>query len=347
MKYFILTYGCQMNKSDSERISAYLEQKNYEPAKSEKQADLIIINMCSVRQSAVNRVYDKISKLKTQNSKLQLKAKSFNKINIILTGCVLERDKKKFKDLGVEIKKFGQLPIKKKNQIKTAYVPIMRGCNNFCSYCVVPYTRGREKSRPVKEIIREVRALVQQGHRKIMLLGQNVNSYKCKVQSAKLKKENKKITDFVDLLKVISQLPGNFKIGFLTNHPKDMSDELIDEIARNKKIIKEIHLPIQSGDNAILKKMNRKYTREDYLKLVEKIKDKIPNVQLTTDVIVGFPGETKKAFENTVDLFKKAGFSNAYIAKYSPRPGTAAYSLRDDISHQEKKERWQQLREFL
>ncbi|MFH1392496.1 MAG: MiaB/RimO family radical SAM methylthiotransferase, partial [bacterium] len=267
-----------MNESDSEKIATLLEQKGYRPAQ-EKQADLVIINMCSVRQSAVDRVYYKISKLKSK---------------ILITGCVLEKDKKRFQEMGARFKRFNLEKITPsydgvtlpngRVKPKTCFIPIMRGCNNFCSYCVVPYTRGREKFKPQKNIICEVEHLLKHGNKKIILLGQNVNSY----------------PGFVKLLQDITKLKNNFKVSFLTNHPKDFSDALIHEIAKNKKISKEIHLPVQSGDNKILKAMNRKYTREQYLKLVEKIKSKIPKANLTTDVIVGFPGETKKAFENTL-----------------------------------------------
>jgi len=297
-----------MNQSDSERIATYLKDKGYQPA-DEPRADLIIINMCSVRQSAVHRVYAKINKL--QNKK------------IILTGCVLESDKKKLK---TKFKKFNL----EKICPKIGYVPIMRGCNNFCSYCVVPYTRGREKFRPQVQIIQEIKNLIKK-HKKITLLGQNVNSY----------------PNFVKLLQKITALPGDFKITFLTNHPKDVSDKLISEIAKNPKIIKALHLPVQSGDNKILRAMNRKYMREDYLALIKKIKKAIPNIKLTTDVIVGFPGETKKQFQNTVDLFKKIKFNNAYISKYSPRPGTKSFSLKDNVPAEEKKNRKKLLEQIL
>lgn len=311
-EYHIITYGCQMNKSDSERIAALLEKQGYSPAPDEKRADLVVINMCSVRQKAVDKVYNKISNLKSK---------------ILIAGCVLQKDKERFKELGVKFKKFNFKKIKP----ETGFVPIMRGCDNFCSYCVVPYTRGREKYRPKKDIICEVKHLIKKGVKEITFLGQNVNSY----------------PSFVNLLQDITALPGNFKISFITNHPKDFSDKLIDEVANNSKIKKYIHLPIQSGDNEILRKMNRKYTREDYLKLVKKIRDRIPNAEFTTDVIVGFPGETQQAFENTVDLFKQVKFSNAFIGKYSPRPGTSAYNLEDDVPVEEKKRREAALRALL
>jgi tRNA-2-methylthio-N6-dimethylallyladenosine synthase len=320
MKYWIITFGCQMNKSDSERIASVLEKRGYQPACKENEADLIVINCCSVRQSAVNRAYAKVNKY-------------FEKKRVILTGCVLKEDKNKLKDKVSEFwhpnDYFECLPI---HQSKfQAFVPIMTGCNNFCAYCVVPYTRGREKSRPAKEIIKEVKSLVQKGCKEIVLLGQNVNSYK------------DRNVNFPKLLKKINDVEGDFKLNFITSHPKDMSDELIETMAECQKLIKEIHLPVQSGDNEILKKMNRHYTATHYKKFIKKIKQKIPGIKISTDIIVGFPGETKKQFQNTVKLCKEVNFDKAYISKYSPRPGTAAVKLKDDLPEDEKKRRWRTL----
>lgn len=324
MKYWIITYGCQMNKSDSERIASILKKQGYLPALKEAEADLILINVCSVRQSAVNRVYAKVNKY-------------FKKKKIILTGCVLKEDKNKLKNKVSEFWHpdyyFECLPI---HQSKfQAFLPIMTGCNNFCAYCVVPYTRGREKSRPAKEIIREIKSLVKKDYKEVILLGQNVNSYK------------DKNVNFPKLLKKINNIKGNFKINFITSHPKDMSDELIETMAKCQKLIKEIHLPVQSGDNEILKKMNRHYTASHYKKLIRKIKQKIPGIKISTDIIVGFPGETKKQFQNTVKLAKEIKFEKAYIAKYSPRPGTLAFKLRNNVSPQDKKTRWQILEKLI
>lgn len=324
MKYWIITYGCQMNKSDSERIASILKKQGYLPALKEAEADLILINVCSVRQSAVNRVYAKVNKY-------------FKKKKIILTGCVLKEDKNKLKNKVSEFWHpdyyFECLPI---HQSKfQAFLPIMTGCNNFCAYCVVPYTRGREKSRPAKEIIREIKSLVKKDYKEVILLGQNVNSYK------------DKNVNFPKLLKKINNIKGNFKINFITSHPKDMSDELIETMAKCQKLIKEIHLPVQSGDNEILKKMNRHYTASHYKKLIRKIKQKIPGIKISTDIIVGFPGETKKQFQNTVKLAKEIKFEKAYIAKYSPRQGTLAFKLKNNVSPQEKKTRWQILEKLI
>jgi len=333
MKYWIITYGCQMNRSDSERIASVLEKRGYRPACKENKADLIVVNMCSVRQSAANRVYAKVNKF-------------YKTKRIILTGCILKKDKDKLKGKVAEFWHpdyyFECYPAYQNKM--SAFIPIMTGCNNFCSYCVVPYTRGREKSRPAKEIIKEVKSLVEKGYREIFLLGQNVNSYKYKIQDTKYKI---KVINFANLLSMINDLYGNFRLSFLTSHPKDMSDELIETMAECQKLIKEIHLPVQSGDNEILKKMNRHYTTAQYKNLIKKIREKIPGIKISTDIIVGFPGETKKQFQNTVKLAKEIKFGKAYISKYSPRPGTLAFKLKDNVSPQEKKTRWQILEKLI
>lgn len=251
---------------------------------------------------------------------------------IILAGCVLEADKKKLKNKVSEIwhpdEYFDFAPVYSSSF--SALVPVMTGCNNFCTYCAVPYTRGQERSRPAEEIIKEIRNLIKKGYKEIWLLGQNVNSYKSQITkhktqtNHKLQISNSKQIDFSKLLKLLNNLPGDFKIRFLTSHPKDMSEELIETIANSEKVVKEIHLPVQSGDNKILKKMNRNYTVEQYKNLVKKIRKMIPGVKISTDAIVGFPTETKKQFQNTVKLFKEIGFNKAYVAKYSPRSATAA-----------------------
>jgi len=327
MKYFIKTFGCQVNFSDSERIASFLEKKGYKSAPNMEGADLIVVNACSVRQTAIDRIFGLKQKFAC------LKAKK------ILTGCILKSDKRKFKeffDKVLDIEEFlGKnylSNLKPKCEFsESAFVPIMTGCDNFCSYCVVPYTRGREISRPTQEIIDEVKRLIKRGYKEITLLGQNVNSYKY---------------GFAKVLKMINDIPGNFQIKFLTSHPKDMSDELINAIAKCKKVAKEIHLPVQSGDNEILKKMNREYNISQYKNLVKKIRKKIPDVKISTDVIVGFPGETKKQFQNTVKLFKKIKFNKAYINKYSSRAGTAANKLKDNVPLKEKKRRWNILNEI-
>jgi len=358
MKYHIITYGCQMNKSDSERLSAKLERQKHKPAQNINQADLIVINICSVRQSAINRVYSKIKNLRNGTPK------------IILTGCILEKDKKQFKEMADEIWPIADFKTKAKCQsFKHAFVPIMTGCNNFCSYCAVPYTRGREKSRPAQEIIKEVQDLIKNKYKEITLLGQNVNSYKSGKSGARglpfkmmsLAEQGRHFkgdasglgrldctrVNFPHLLQTLNDLPGNFKINFLTSHPKDMSDKLIKVIAKGEKIPKNIHLPIQSGNNAILKKMNRNYTVGHYKKLIKKILQAIPKAEISTDIIVGFPGETEKQFQDTVKLVKELKFSQAYISSYSPRSGTAAAKLKDNIPSGIKKRRKRILLDML
>ncbi|MBU1091679.1 tRNA (adenosine(37)-N6)-dimethylallyltransferase MiaA [Patescibacteria group bacterium] len=323
MKYFIITYGCEANKADSERIARHLEMDGHKKASNEKGAKLIVINACSVRQSAIDRVREKINKYK------KLKKK------IILSGCVLEKDKKKFGEKVGEIwhpdEYFDLKPLYSDSSI--AYVPITSGCDNFCTYCAVPYTRGREKSRPAKDIIKEVGNLAKNKYKEIWLLGQNVNSYKSgKINFPKL---------LLHLNTIVDKCNAKCCLRFTSPHPKDFSDELIKAIASCNKVTKYINLPVQSGDNEILKKMNRNYTREHYIKLVKKIRRVIPDIKISTDVIVGFPGETKKQFQNTVELFEKIRFDKAYVARYSPRPGTvSAEKMKDSVSPKEKKKRW-------
>jgi len=353
MTYFIKTFGCQMNKSDSERIAFVLEKIGYQKAKNINQADLVIINMCSVRQSAVDRVYGLISKLKIENSKLK----------IFVTGCILPSDKRKFQnkvDLIFNIKDLPKLSenlgIKSLNLPKnyleipalysssfSAYVPIMTGCNNFCTYCVVPYTRGPEYSRLPALILKEIRDLLKKGYKRIILLGQNVNSYQRKTKN--------ETVNFCQLLKKIASLPGNFWLSFITSHPKDLSDQLITTVFSSKKICKYFHLPVQSGSDKILKKMNRGYTMEKYKKIIKKIKEKAKHkneqVAISTDIIVGFPGETKKDFQKTVSLLKKIKYDMVYIAKYSPRPLTAAFYFKDNIDSIAKEARKKELMKIL
>ncbi len=327
MKYFIATYGCQANYADSERIARRLKNMGYTETNQIEKAKLVAINACSVRQSAMDKVYAKIKKIRDPG----------RRVKIILTGCILPADKKKLRNHVDEIwhpDEYFDPPVDGpiRSNPESAYVPIMTGCNNFCSYCAVPYTRGREKSRSAKEILKELKNLARKEYKEIWLLGQNVNSY---------------APNFAQLLKKINGLAGDFHIQFLTSHPKDMSDELIKTIAECEKVSKEIHLPLQSGDNATLNKMNRKYTIGHYKNLVKKIRKYIPEAKISTDIIVGFPGETKKQFENTAKAMEEIGFFKAYIACYSPRPGTAAAKLKDDIPRQEKKERRRILVEIL
>ena len=325
MKYHIVTFGCQMNKSDSERIAASLENDGYRPASKMSEADLIVVNMCSVRQSAVDRVFGLAKKLKPLPAGKQVKT--------ILTGCVLKKDKAKFRKIFDEI---GAIETRSPAETwsRSQFIPISNGCDNFCTYCVVPHTRGPLVCRDHKEILKEVEESIKK-YKEIWFLGQNVNRYKSKT------------VNFAKLLEMANALTGDFAIRFMSPNPADFSDELIETMAECEKVAKFLNLPVQSGDNKILKKMNRPYTAEQYKNLVKKIRQKIPDINLSTDVIVGFPGETKKQFGNTVKLFKEIRFNIAYISKYSPRPGTAAFLLKDDVPIKEKKRREKILMELI
>jgi tRNA-2-methylthio-N6-dimethylallyladenosine synthase len=338
--YFIRTFGCQMNEADSQRIATKLENKGYHSTKNINQADLVVINSCVVRESAENRVYGLINNLKDNNQK------------IILTGCLAGwalRDKtkknlNKLKDrIGNKIDiKLTQdmagfdIEQKQKENQDWAYIPISNGCNNFCSYCIVPYARGRETSRSQEEIIKDVHCALKKGNNQIMLLGQNVNSWQGKKNG------------FANLLNQIAQIDGVKKLTFMSANPQDFNSQLIKVIASNPNISRQLHIPLQSGDNKILKKMNRPYTQQDYLDLISAIKKEIPKAEFTTDILIGFPGETKKAFQNTVKVCKKVGFKQAFLNKYSPRPGTVATSnYKDNIPMDEKKRRWKILEELI
>ena len=322
MNYFIITYGCQMNHSDTEKIITKLQSMGYKPAPSAQAADLILINACSVRQSAIHRVYGKVENYKNKK--------------VIITGCILPKDKKQLLEKNVEFwhpDEYFCLPATCENNF-SALAPIMTGCNNFCTYCVVPFTRGQEKSRPAKEILVEIKKRLKTGAKEIILLGQNVNSYQ------------DKNLNFPKLLQAINDLPGNFWLSFLTSHPKDMSPQLIETAAKCQKVIPYIHLPIQSGDNQILQKMNRQYSVAHYKNLIKKIRQTFkkyrpafPPVAISTDVIIGFPGETKKQFENTAKIMRELKFDMAYLGRYSPREGSAAAKLKDNVSPKEKRRR--------
>lgn len=337
MKYFIKTFGCVANEADSEKIVAWYEQKGWQVAKTIQQADEIIINTCSVRQSAENRVFGLVNKLGQLNPK---------RYTLIVTGCMVgsaigERKRYSLAYLQRKLPQVDEFvninhyythkPLAIRQSVAPALVPIMEGCDHFCSYCVVPYARGQEISRPMKEIIEEVKDLVKRGYQEILLIGQNVNSYQ---------------PSFTKLLSKIHQIKNIKKISFLTSNPWNFSEDLIQAM-KLPKIDRYLHLPVQSGDDEILKKMNRPYTAGQYLDLVKKIRRAIPEIQIGTDIIVGFPGETTKQFENTVKLCQKVGFVKAYIAKYSPRPGTAAFKLKDDVPMVEKKRRWQILEKLI
>lgn len=348
-----------MNISDSQRIAAKLNELGYQSA-SENEADLVIVNSCSVRQKGIDRIWGGIKKWQAAKKR------------VLITGCILDTDKAHFKKKNIEtfnikelsflddiLKKNKQNKIDvnyfdiKPNEIlnvygkKIAYVPIGTGCDNFCTYCAVPYTRGREVSRPINDIISDTEDAIQKGAQEIWLLGQNVNSYGVvhRPLSTVHRIDNNK---FIDLLNTVDGLDGDFKFNFISSNPHDMGDELIECFGNLKKWTRELHLALQSGDDEILKKMNRKYTAEQYLKLVKNLKLKIKNLKLSTDIIVGFPTETEEQFEHTVDVCKKAGFIKAYVNQYSPRAGTvSAKTMEDDVPAEEKKRRWQILDQLI
>lgn len=359
-KYLIFTYGCQMNVRDSETIAGLLEAMGYVEAASPEEADLILFNTCSVRHSAENKVYGKLGEI------MSLKKKNPD-ILIAFGGCMaqLAEVRQKLKKQRVDVvfgthnihelphliqkvresqlpvfkvwEREGQviesLPSKRQNGI-SAFVNIMYGCNNFCSYCIVPYTRGRERSRHFADIIKEVEELAANGYKEVTLLGQNVNSYG-RGLDVKI--------DFADLLRRVNAVEGIERIRFTTSHPKDVSDKLIDTIAECSKVCEHIHMPLQAGSNTVLQRMNRSYTREHYLELVGKIRNKIPGIAITSDLIVGFPGETEEDFRQTLDMVEKVRFDAAFTFMYSPRSGTKAALFGDQVSLEEKKERLQRL----
>ncbi len=364
-KYFLFVLGCQMNKSDAERLETILQQIGYEKTNREDKADFIGVVSCAVRQSAMDRIYGKIRSWNLIKEKRPLIT--------MLTGCVLKKDKEKLKyhfDILLDIKDIQQLPdeLKKRNTqlgdfIPTtsylslkpkyeskfkAYVPIMTGCNKFCTYCAVPYTRGFEISRPAEEIYQEVKELIDKGYKEITLLGQNVNSYGNDTIDKRSPNYGKKMPTFPELLHEINSWPGDFWLRFITSHPYDMSDELIEVMAERNHLAEYLHLPVQSGSDEILRKMNRYYTVEHYLERLEKVRQAIPEISISTDIIVGFCGETEEQFEETAELMKKVGYDMAYIARYSPRPGTAAARVYpDDVPAEVKKEREKILTDIL
>jgi len=380
MKYYIKTFGCQQNHADSVRIASYLKNQGMRPAKSYETADYIVINTCMIRESAENRVYglvNNLKKLKNEKSKMK----------IVVTGCMsgmAVKDKTgKFLKLlkqrlpGVDeflpIEEIGLDATPLTTKEKSAFIPISNGCNNFCTFCVVPYTRGREKSMPYEDIIKECLKLKKQGYKSVTLLGQNVNSYgtdlinNIKDQKSNIKNTyqiskivgNKKPvyvkhlgkyripTLFPHLLEDVAKI-GFEKVDFTSSNPWDFSDELIEVIARNKNITRTIHLPVQSGDDKVLKRMNRWYSADEYLVLISKIKNKISNIKFTTDIIVGFCGETDEEFQNTVDLCKKVGFNWAFVSVYSQRPMAIAVKIyKDDVPHPIKDKRWKILDDLI
>ena len=369
--YFINTFGCQSNKSDSERISGDYNSRGYTEAEHWKSADEIVVNTCAVRQRAEDRARGFLNNV----------VKHFNEVQkprpkIILTGCMTHHGKRTLLEMLPMVDEI--LPINEvgfntevvRRDKKHAWIPISVGCNSFCTYCIVPYSRGREKSRPMDSILKEVNGLAKKGYTEVTLLGMNVNSWgleKVGIGFRKLLMDKddkfsrsdipsnqsqylkpKGTPPFVKLLQEISKNEQIQVIRFITSNPWDFHDELIDEIAQNQKIDRYIHLPIQSGSNKILKLMNRGYTKEDYIELVHKLREKIDDIVIGTDIIVGFPGETDSDFEETVELAKKMDWKVGFVAQYSPRPGTAAWRIYEDkIPHKTKKRRWEILDQII
>jgi tRNA-2-methylthio-N6-dimethylallyladenosine synthase len=380
MKYHIVTFGCAANTADSERIATYYAARGFTATDDIKTADTVIINTCMIRQMAEDRLYGLVHNL----AKEKLKGR---KVKIVVTGCMVGmtvRDKtgKLLDNLRKRIPEVDEfLPIEEvgfdltpiRSDPDHGLVPISNGCNNFCTYCVVPFSRGREVSRPFEDILSECRDLAQKGYSYVTLVGQNVNSYgadllqKSKIQNPKsitqLNKQenlNPKVTYvkhlgrlriptmFPYLLAKVCDIEGIEKVDFISSNPWDFSDDLIRVISDNPKISRQIHLPVQSGDARMLKKMNRWYTPSQYLKLVAKLKNAIPGLSISTDIIVGYCGETEKQFQNTVNLSKKVGFFKAYVAMYSDRPMTAAHKVyKDTVPYLEKKRRWKILEDLI
>lgn len=373
--YHIATFGCQANVSDSERVAGVLELAGYYRAQNEEQADVLVYNTCSVRQSAEDRVFGRNKRFK------ELRAQKPH-LKVVLTGCMMHHKAHVLKnrlpevDIFLPIRDLMHLPEKLGTHIQEkpeeylsftpqygsafrAYVPISFGCNNFCTFCIVPFSRGREYSRPAAEILSEVRTLAEKGYKEIWLLGQNVNSYGITELAQKTVWDNKtrmgskpKIQEgrmtFADLLRQVNAIPGDFWIRFTSPHPKDFSDDLIAAIAECEKMQPYINLPVQSGNNDILKRMNRTYTREHYIELVKKIRAKNPGIAISTDTIVGFPSETEEQFQNTLALYKEIGFDMAFISEYSRREKTAAaLAFADDVPREIKKERRERLTDVL
>ena len=361
--YYIETFGCQMNVRDSETAAGLLETLGFSRAADKESASLILFNTCCVRDHAEKRVFGNIGALKEkkdenpnliigvfgcmmqQQEVAEKLYKRFPFVDIVFGTNLLSRlpsfvdgAESGRRTLAVDennIQIEDDLPSIRTGKIN-AFININYGCDNFCTYCIVPYVRGRERSREIEAVMEEAKKLVAEGYSEITLLGQNVNSYGKDLADA----------SFAKLLSQVSQVEGLKRIRFMTSHPKDLTDEMIDAMARYHNVCHHVHLPMQSGSNGILKRMNRKYTRERYLEIVQKLRAAMPDVELTTDIIVGFPGETEEDFLETLDLVEQVGFASAFTFKYSPRKGTRAATMEDQIPDVVKRERLQRLNEL-
>ncbi len=363
MTYYIDTMGCQMNENDSLKYAGIFENMGFKKAESEEDANIVLFNTCCVRENAENTLFGRLGFLKNRKSNrkdfyivvvgcmtqqkhiIEKIINSYNWVDVVLgtnsmqklprklyNAMFNKKDKIEYYDIDNEI--IEGVPVVYNDKYK-ASVSIIYGCNNFCSYCIVPYVRGREHSRKIQDIVNDVEELAQKGYKEIMLLGQNVNSYGNDLKDG---------TNFPKLLREIEKIDGIEIIRFMSPHPKDFSDELIDTIAKSKKIARQIHLPLQSGSTRILKEMNRKYTKEDYLKIVEKLKKADSNISFSTDIIVGFPGETREDFEETLDVVRKVEYDQIYMFIYSKREGTVAANIKDDTKYEEKVDRLEELK---
>jgi tRNA-2-methylthio-N6-dimethylallyladenosine synthase len=342
--YYLLTIGCQMNDADSWRIAEELESLGYAATPQPEEADVLVLNTCVVRQSAEDKVYGRLSSLKPIKQRRP-------KAILALMGCAVEEDtsslQQRFPYVDLFVKPSDtdalidfiashdgiighQQPASSTVHPASCYVPVMHGCDHLCTYCIVRLRRGRQRSRRPAEIIDEVQCLVGRGAREVVLLGQNVDAYGHDLPDQ---------PTLASLLEAVHEIDGLWRIRFLTSHPADMADELIEAVANLPKTCEHIEIPVQSGDDKILKRMLRRYTIAQYRELVAKIRERIPNVALVTDVIVGFPGETERQFMNTYDLLREIRFDVVHVAAYSPRPGTAASRLPDDVPLQEKERR--------
>lgn len=364
--FHITTFGCQMNEHDSETLAGMLIEKGYVPATERKDANIVIFNTCSIRENADKRFFGTLGQLKRR------KTEQRENFTVCVCGCMMQQQhiidtikakypwvdvifgthnlhqlpelldnlyREKHKQLAIW-EEGGEivegLPAKRLFKHK-AFVNIMYGCNNFCTYCIVPYTRGRERSRDAEDILKEVQALAADGVKEITLLGQNVNSYKG------ISRENSEKTDFTDLIYMLSEVDGIERIRFMTSHPKDISDKLIAAYGKCEKLCHYIHLPVQAGSSKVLKEMNRHYTREDYLEIVRKLREVDPDIAISTDIIVGFPGETEEEFEETLTLCEEVRYDSAFTFLYSVRKGTPAEKFENQIPEEIKHERFNRL----
>ncbi len=373
--YYILTMGCQLNENDSEKLCGMAEKMGYSKISDMNKADLIIFNTCCIRENAEDRLFGKLGEAKKvkenrnsiiaiggcmmqEKNMIQKIHESYPFVDVIFGTHTLHKfpedlymainTNKKLEDvLDIDGEVIEELPIKRDDKIK-ASVTIMNGCNNFCSYCIVPYVRGRERSRNPKDIICEIQDLAKQGYKEITLLGQNVNSY--------LRVENEKgidyeryngINSFATLLRAVNEIDGIERIRFISPHPKDFTDDVIEAIRDCDKVCKLVHLPLQSGSTDVLKSMNRRYTKDQYLNLVDKMKKNIPNLTLSTDIIVGFAGETDKDFEDTLDVVRKVNFEQVYMFIYSRRNGTPGDKMENQVPDKIKHERFDRLKALV